>query len=152
LLIACTNVANLLLSRATTRHREIAIRTAIGAGRARVVRQFLAESILLGLMGCAAGLILGRFAITAILRLWPEAVPRLTEPVIDGRVLTFSVGISLFAGLLFGLVPLSTALRPDIFNVLKAETGTSSAAAGRVQLRAFLATSELALAIILLAG
>jgi putative ABC transport system permease protein len=152
LLIACANIANLLLARASTRQREIAIRTAVGAGRNRVMRQFLAESALLASLGCAAGLILGYGAVSVMLRSAHQTLPRLGETAIDGRVLAFTAGISLLSGLMFGLAPAISAWRAEIVDVLKAETGTSSAAAGRVRLRGLLAASELALAIVLLAG
>jgi putative ABC transport system permease protein len=152
LLIACANIANLLLARASTRQREIAIRTAVGAGRMRVIRQFLAESALLASLGCAAGLLFGHWAVSVMLRLAPEAAPRLTETVIDGRVLAFTLGISLLAGVLFGLAPANYAWRAKVSEVLKTETGTSSPASGRTRLRAVLASTELAMAVILLAG
>jgi predicted permease len=152
LLIACANIANLLLSRASARQKEVAIRAAVGAGRNRVIRQFLAESVLLAFLGCAAALLLAYGAIWVIPRLWPDAVPRLSEIAIDGPVLAFTVGISLLAGLMFGLAPALMAWRTQVSEVLKSETGTSSAGAGRVRLRGVLAASELALAIILLTG
>ena len=152
LLIACANVANLLLSRGSARQREIAIRTAVGAGRNRVIRQFLTECGLLAFLGCAAGLFLAYWCVSAITQLWPGAVPRLSEAAIDGRVLAFTAGISLLAGLTFGLVPAIAAWKGDVFDVLKAETGASSPGTGRVRLQSVLAASELALAIILLTG
>jgi putative ABC transport system permease protein len=152
LLIACANIANLLLSRASARQREMAIRAAVGAGRNRVIRQFLAESILLAFLGCGAALPLAYGTISVIPRLWPDAVPRLNETAIDGSVLAFAAGISLLAGLIFGLAPAVIAWKTQISEVLKTETGTSSSAAGRIRLRGMLAVSELALAIILLAG
>jgi putative ABC transport system permease protein len=152
LLIACANIANLLLSRASARQKEIAIRTAVGAGRSRVIRQFLTESTLLASLGCASGLLLAYWAVSVVPRLWPEAVPRLNETAGDGRVLAFTVGISILAGLMFGFAPAITAWTGEVFVVLKAETATSSSTAGRLRLRKILAASELALAIILLTG
>ncbi|HEY1337886.1 MAG TPA: ABC transporter permease, partial [Bryobacteraceae bacterium] len=152
LLIACANIANLLLSRASARQKETAIRAAVGAGRNRIIRQFLAESVLLAFLGCGAALLLAYGSISVIPRLWPDAVPRLNEIAIDGRVLAFTFGISLLAGLMFGLAPAVMAWKTHVFEVLKAETGTSSSAAGRVRLRGMLAASELALAIVLLTG
>ncbi|MCL4853572.1 MAG: FtsX-like permease family protein, partial [Bryobacteraceae bacterium] len=152
LLIACANIANLLLARASARQREIAIRAAVGAGRMRVVRQFLAESVLLALLGCAAGLLLAQWAISVLPRLAPQAVPRLAETTIDGRVLAFTLAVSVFSGFLCGLAPVIYAWRAEVFDVLKAETGTSSAASGRIRLRGVLVASQLALAVVLLAG
>ncbi|HEU0138636.1 MAG TPA: ABC transporter permease [Bryobacteraceae bacterium] len=152
LLIACANIANLLLARASARQREIAIRAAVGAGRMRVVRQFLAESVLLALLGCAAGLLLAQWAISVLPRLAPQAVPRLAETTIDGRVLAFTLAVSVFSGLFCGLAPVIYAWRAEVFDVLKAETGTSSAASGRIRLRGVLVASQIALAVVLLAG
>src|SRR5262249_38164201 len=132
LLIACANIANLLLSRSSARQREIAIRVAMGAGRNRVIRQLLVERSLLAFLGSAAGLLLAYWAVPLIPRLWPEAVPRLNEAAIDARVLLFSLGVSLLAGLMFGLAPASTAWKGGVFSVLKAETGTSSSTAGHL--------------------
>jgi predicted permease len=152
LLIACANVANLLLSRGSARQREIAIRTAVGAGRNRVTRQLLAESALLAFLGCTAGLLLAFWAVSVVPRLLREAVPRLNETVIDARVLVFTLGVSLLASLMFGLAPAIVAWTGEVFDVLKAETGTSSSTAGHLRLRGVLAASELALAVILLTG
>jgi predicted permease len=150
LLIACANIANLLLARAFTRQREIAIRAAVGAGWTRVIRQFLAESILVALLGGAAGLVLAHWALAIMLRLVPQAVPRLAETTINAPVLAFTLAVSLVAGFIFGLTPAITMWRSDVYAVLKA--GTSSPAAGRTRLRGVLVVAELSLAIILLAG
>jgi putative ABC transport system permease protein len=152
LLIACANIANLLFARASTRQREIAIRAAVGAGRMRVIRQLLTESALLALLGGAAGLLVGHWAIRVMLRLTPQAVPRLAETAIDGRVLAFTLVVSVLAGFIFGSAPAISVWRGEVFEVLKAETGTSSPGSKRTRLRALLAMTELALAIILLAG
>ena len=138
LLIACANIANLLLARASTRQREIAIRAAVGAGRMRVIRQFLAESVLLAMFGCAAGLLLARWALAAMLQWAPQAIPRLTETTMDGRVFCFAVAISLLAGFAFGLAPALSMWRAEVYDVLKSETGTSSAASGKTRLRGVL--------------
>src|SRR5258708_4149367 len=105
LLIATVNTVSLLLARATARRKEIAIRASVGAGRARVIRQFLTESLVLALLGGAAGLMLARGAISILIRLSPNAVPRLAETTIDGWVLAFTLAISAGAGVLFGTVP-----------------------------------------------
>ena len=105
LLIVCVNTANLLLVRGWTRQREIAIRTAIGAGRGRVLRQFFVESLMLGAIGCAAGLLVARGLTAAMLRLLPLAVPRLSETTIDARVLAFALGACLATTFVFASVP-----------------------------------------------
>jgi putative ABC transport system permease protein len=152
LLIACGNIANLLLARASTRQKEIAIRAAVGAGRTRVIRQLLTESVLLALLGCAAGLLFGYWAVRVLLWLAPQAVPRLAETTIDGRVLAFTVAVSVFAGIIAGLAPALSVWREDVIEVLKTEAGKSSPGAGRMRVRAVVVAAELALAIILLAG
>jgi ABC-type antimicrobial peptide transport system permease subunit len=111
LLIACANVANLLLARAATREKEIAIRTAIGAGRARILRQLLTESVLLSLAGGAAGILIAFAAIRAMRVFGAANIPRLNDIGIDGRVLLFTFFISLVTGVLFGLVPALRASR-----------------------------------------
>ncbi|HYI96138.1 MAG TPA: ABC transporter permease [Bryobacteraceae bacterium] len=152
LVIACANIANLLLARASTQQRDIAIRVAIGAGRLRVIRQFLTESVLLALLGCAAGIFLAHWALAILINLAPHAVPRLAEATIDGPVLCFTLGISLAAAVAFGLAPAISAWKSDVNAVLKAETTASSATPRRAQIRRMLAAAELALAIILLVG
>lgn len=152
LLIACANIANLLLTHATTRNREIAIRTALGAGGVRVLRQLLTESVVLALIGGAAGLFLARSAITLMVRLASEAVPRLAEAAIDAQALGFTLAISLATGVLFGLGPALTMWRADVNSILKSDTGIVSASAGRVRIRGLLVVVEVALAIVLLSG
>jgi predicted permease len=120
LLIACTNVANLLLSRATTRQREIAIRAALGAGRVRVIRQFLTESIVLSLMGGVAGLGLSALSILIARRMHPGNIPRLDELGIDFRVLVFTLGVAILTGIVFGLAPALRASRVNLAASLKA--------------------------------
>ncbi len=152
LLIAVVNIANLLLARATTRQREIATRVAVGAGRARVVRQFLTESVLLALLGGAAGLALARVGIAVLVRFGPRAIPRLAATKMDGRVLTFTLALCLLTALLFGLGPAVSLWKTKLNDVLKEGARTASAGPGRLRVRAVLAAAELALAIVLLTG
>jgi FtsX-like permease family len=105
LLIACANIANLLLARGAARQKEIAIRTAIGAGKARVVRQFLGENLALALLGGILGLLLARLAVPVIVRLAPPSLPRLGETTIDSRVLLFALAATLVSGFMFGIAP-----------------------------------------------
>ena len=152
LLIASVNVANLLLARASVRKREIAIRAALGAGRMRVIRQLLVESVLLALLGGMAGLLLSRWCLALMVRLGSEAVPRLAETQTDGWVLSFTLGVSLLTGLLFGLGPAITLGRTDLHDALKMDARTPMAAVGRLRGRGLLVALQLALAIILLTG
>jgi putative ABC transport system permease protein len=151
LLIACANLGNLLLARATARQREIAIRAAIGAGRGRLVRQFLAEGLTLALAGGAAGVALARGADALLVRLSPSAVPRLGEVGIDWRVLGFVLGISVVAGAVFGLAPALSLSTGSLYGVLK-EGGRGSTAPASLHVRRLLVAAELALALVLLTG
>jgi putative ABC transport system permease protein len=151
-LIACVNIANLLLARASSRYREIAIRAAVGAGRARVVRQLLTESVALALLGGAAGLLVAQWAIKAMLRFAPQAIPRLTEARIDGGVLAFTLFLSLATGFLFGLGPAFFIWKASLHDTLKSDTGTSTTSAARLRTRGLLVAAQLALAVVLLTG
>ena len=151
LLIGCANVANLLLGRATARSREIAIRAAVGASRGRIVRQLVTESIVLALIAGAAGLLLAKWGADALVALAPGNVPRLADSAIDGRVLAFTLGISVAASLLFGLAPALQVSRVDLNEALK--QGASRMLGGRsVRTRATLVVLEVALSVMLLAG
>jgi predicted permease len=146
LLVACTNVANLLLARATSRTRELAVRTALGATRARLARQSLTESLLLGVLGGLAGCWIAQLLLRLFVSIAPEGIPRLEQAAIDVRVLLFALGVSLVSGVLFGL---AVALRPPAPELL---TGKENRATSRGMLRQVLVTVQIAVSLILLAG
>jgi putative ABC transport system permease protein len=150
LLIACVNVANLLLARATTRGREIAIRTAMGAGRSRVVRQLLTESLLLAIVAGVLGAALALWGSDVLVRLSPENLPRVGEIHIDGWVLAFTAGLSLLTGILFGLAPALQSTHSNIVEALKEGSLSMTAGRSRHALRSSLVIVEMALALILL--
>ena len=132
LLIACANVATLLLTRATARTREIAIRAAIGAGRGRIIRQLITESLLLAFVAGVVGLMIAVVGSKALIALAPPDVPRLAESSIDGRVLAFTFGVSMICSLLFGLVPALYASRVDLNDALK-QGGARAVTGGRFE-------------------
>ena len=150
LLIACVNVANLQLSRSTTRAREFAIRAALGASQTRVIRQLLTESILLALAGGALGLCLASWGTQAALQALPETLPRAADVGLDGRVLIFTLAASMVAGVLFGLVPALKTSRPDLQSTLKESGRGASGARHRAQ--DVFVVIEMAMALILLTG
>ena len=156
LLIACANVANLLLVRATGRKREFAIRAAMGAGRARIIRQLLTESIVLSLTGGILGLILGYAGVRALLAVSPADLPRIGENGalvgLDWRVLLFTLAVALLTGILFGLFPAIGASRPDLNTTLKESSNRSGTGFRQSKMRSLLVISEVSLALVLLIG
>jgi putative ABC transport system permease protein len=151
LLIACANLANLTLARVGARQKEIAVRTALGASRMRIVRQLLIESIVLAVAGGAAGLLLAIWAVSWVVSLSPDTIPRVHEISVDPRVAAFTLVVSLATGVLFGLAPALHVSRPDLTDALK-ESGRTTAGLRRSRLRSVLVMSEVALSLVLLVG
>jgi predicted permease len=152
LLIACVNLANLLLARASSRQRETAIRAALGADRRRLVRQFIAEGLLLSTLGAAAGLLLSLWSIDAIVALAPAGLPSFVHPHLDWRVMAFLVALTSGAGLLLGLLPAWQGSRTDLNEVLKDSARGSSGGRERARTRSALVIAEVALSMLLLVG
>jgi len=152
LLIAAANVANLTLARAATRQKEIALRLALGAGRWRVMRQLLAESTVLALVGGALGVLLGWWGLKLFIAAGPSNIPRLNEVTLDVTALGFTLVISLLTGVLFGLAPAWQFSRPDLNEALKAGTRAMSTGMTAGRTRNVLIVSEVALSVVLLAG
>ena len=152
LLIACANFANLLLARASERQREFVIRGALGAGRWRLIRQLLTESVLISLAGGAVAVVLAIWGTRLLLAFKPENLPRLSEIGVDGRVLGFTLGISLLTGLIFGLVPAWAASRGGVGEALKEGGRSATAGSARQRLRSTFVVVELAVALVLLVG
>jgi putative ABC transport system permease protein len=151
LLIACVNVANLLLSRASVREREVALRTAIGAGRLRLVRQLLTESSVLAIVGGLVGVALAWLGLRTLVAIAPPELPRLADITLDGRVIGFTFGIALLTGLVFGLVPALQISRTGLSQTLKEGGRSASSGVGRIVRRA-LVVVQVALALVLLTG
>jgi putative ABC transport system permease protein len=152
LLIACANVASLMLVRAATRQKEIALRLALGAGRWRMMRQLLIESVVLAVIGGGLGVLLSRWGLELFIAVSPANIPRLNEVTLDGTALGFTLGISVFTGVLFGLAPAWQFSRPDLNEALKEGTRAASARTAAGRTRNLLVVAEVALSVVLLAG
>jgi len=150
LLIACVNVANLTLARAASRRNETALKLALGAGRGRLARQLLTESLLLAVLGGGTGVLLAAWGVQLLIAISPTEIPRLHEVAIDGAALAFTLGAALVTGLLVGLAPAWHGAHADVNEALKADGGTASAAATLGHTRSVLVVAEVALAMVLL--
>jgi len=150
LLIACANVANLLLARATGRAREFALRAALGASPARMIRQILTESVVLAIVGGALGLLLAKFGTQAIVAAIPDTLPRTEAIALDARVVLFTLAASILTGIVFGIIPALRALRPDVHDTLK--EGGRGGSGGRHRAQSVFIVLETAMALVLLVG
>ena len=152
LLIACANIANLLLVRSAARAGEMAIRVSIGASRARLIRQLLTESLLLAVLGGIAGMVVAHWTLVLVISLLPAEVQHMITFSLSGTVILFGIGLTFATGLLFGLFPALHSTRPDLVSTLKNQAGQPSGAKGAARVRLLLATSQIALAMTLLAS
>ncbi len=152
LLIVCANVANLLLARSTTREKEVAIRTALGAGRRRLMRQLLTESLVLAVVGGALGVLLAVAAVGLVKAINPGNLPRLDEVAVNARVLWVALAVSLVTGVVFGFAPSYHSSKPDLNSSLKEGGRTSTQGGRKPRLRQFLVVAEMAMAVVLVAG
>jgi putative ABC transport system permease protein len=152
LLIACANLANLMLARAETRHREFAVRTALGAGRGRLLRQFMTEGMLLSILGGLLGLVLAQAGVQALIRLYPASLPRTSEVAVDPAVLFFTLFIAILTGVIFGLAPLLHTRMKMLATALKEGGAKGATGAARHHVRRGLVMAEVALAVVLVIG
>jgi putative ABC transport system permease protein len=152
LLIACANLANLMLARAETRHREFAVRTALGAGRGRLLRQFMTEGMLLSILGGVLGLVLAQAGVQALIRLYPASLPRTSEVAVDPAVLFFTLFIATLTGVIFGLAPLLHTRMKMLATALKEGGAKGATGAARHHVRRGLVMAEVALAVMLVIG
>jgi putative ABC transport system permease protein len=152
LLISIVNIANLLLARAETRTREIAVRHALGASRRRLLRQFVTESLVLGILGAGLGILVSVWALDGVTALIPKSAPRATEIKLDGSAIAFAVGASIIAALLFGLAPILHAKKSDLHGALKDGSNRMTSSRARLRVRRALVIVEIALAMLLVIG